>query len=799
MRQFFWTLCCVFIVNIGFVFAQNRVHGIVTNASEMPLSGAHIHLNQLATYTQTDGSFAFDDVTSQSYHLKISHIGFEPFDTLFFVKTAVFLKIKLVPKVISFATVNVFAKNKVSEKTEVSIKNEALQRLKHLNFGEMLQEINGVSALRTGQNLVKPIVNGLHSSRVVMVQNGLKQEDQQWGADHAPAISSNSMNEVSLVQGVKTLHYAGDALGGLLLSKPFRTPLQDTIFGSQTSTLQSNGRGGVLNASVFIGKEKGWYGNVQTTYKKLGDLNTPDYILSNTGSEEQHFALNFGKRNSQKGFGLQYSFFNANIGILRAAHIGNISDLVKAINLGEPQYIEEFTTHIASPRQESTHHFLSADYFYWFDNRHKISIDYGFQLNNRKEFDIRRTNRNRPAIDMQLASHALQTTFEYAKSTENHFFVGFTGLYQNNFSDTENTGVRALIPNYNKFDAGFFLTNERLLTEKVSLETGIRYDYSQVLATKFYEKSRWSMMQYDADFAHFIVGDFGFQWKTAPEFTFQNVSFSSELHWKMNAQTQADFSVSVYNRNPNPAELFSDGLHHSTGQVELGDLRLKKEQGVKINAFLRRKFQKGNLSVQPYLQRIQNFMVLEPIGIETNIRGAFPVWQYHATDVLMQGFDVDFDYSFHQQWNFSTALAVVYAHDLSENRPLQNMPPARWKQNLLWKSNGVLPWEIALNHQIVFTQKRFPNNDFEVLVPENGDLIPTNVAISRPPSGYQWTSFSVRKSWKNHLFFKENGTIDTGIVVQNFFNTQFRDYLNSMRFYADDMGRNILIQIQFNF
>ena len=25
------------------------------------------------------------------------------------------------------------------------------------------------------------------------------------------------------------------------------------------------------------------------------------------------------------------------------------------------------------------------------------------------------------------------------------------------------------------------------------------------------------MMQYDADFAHFIVGDFGFQWKTAPE------------------------------------------------------------------------------------------------------------------------------------------------------------------------------------------------------------------------------------------------------------------------------------------
>ena len=799
MRQFCWTLFCVFIVNISFVFGQNRVHGIVTNASNQPLSGAHIHLNQLAAYTQTDGSFSFDGVVSQSYHLKISHLGFEEFDTLFFVKSTVFLKIKLLPKVISFTNVNVSAKNQSSYQAEVVMKSEQIQRMKHLNFGEMLQEINGVSALRTGQNLVKPIVNGLHSSRIVIVQNGLRQEDQQWGADHAPAISSNTMSEISLVQGVKTLHYASDALGGLLLTKPIRTPLIDTIFGSQTSTLQSNGRGGVLNASVFIGKENGWYANMQTTYKKLGDLNTPDYVLSNTGSEEKHLALNFGKRNSQKGFGVQYAFFNTNIGILRAAHIGNISDLVKAINRGEPQFVRDFTYKINSPRQTSQHHFLSADYFYWFTDRHKISIDYGFQLNNRKEFDVRRIERNRPAIDMQLTSHGLQTIFEYLKCDQDKFYAGFTGLYQNNFSNTENTGVRALIPNYNKFEAGFFLTNERSLTDKIKLETGIRYDYSQISATKFYEKSRWETMHYDNDFANIIVGDFGTQWKTTPEFTFHNVSFSSELDWNINPKTKFSFAGSIFNRNPNPAELFGDGLHHSTGQIELGDLRLQKEQGFKFDVAFNQKFRNGNLSLRPYLQRIQNFMVLEPVGIDTNIRGSFPVWQYRATEVLMHGLDASIDYSLPFGFDFSTALALVYADDLTKNQPLQSMPPTRWKQNLRWKSKHVLPYEIALHHEIVFTQKRFPNNDFEVLVPENGELIPTNVAISRPPSGYQWTSFSVRKSWKNPLFAKENGTIDTGIVVQNLFNSQFRDYLNSMRFYADEMGRNILVQIQFNF
>jgi iron complex outermembrane receptor protein len=801
MRHLFPTLWFIFIVNTCSVFAQSsRVSGIVTNFSGEPLSGAHVHLEQFTDFTDVSGNFSFSKLPAQAYLLKISHIGFTPYDTLLYVQKDVVLKITLVSQAVLFTNVTVFAKKDNNPIQETVLKNDVVEKLSHASFGDLAQEISGVSGLKTGSNVVKPIINGLHSSRVVIVQDGIRQEDQQWGYDHAPNIALHAVNEVVLVQGVKTLHYASDALGGLLVTKPFSSPKVDSLFGSQKTTLLSNGFGGVLSTSVYKSFKTGWYANLHATYKKIGDLNTPTYNLSNTGIENKQAAAGFGYRNSQNGFDFQYSFSDSNIGILRASHIGNISDLVRAINSGEPQYIADFTHAIASPRQESVHHFLKAKYYHWFENQSKITVDYGFQFNSRQEFDIRRgENRNRPAVNLKLATHSFQSIFENAKTNRLRFNAGISGLYQNNFSDTESTGVRALIPNYNKYETGVFASTSFALSDGITLETGIRYDYSRIDATKFYTKEHWEESGYDADFSTFIIGDFGAQWKTAPAFTYHNLAFASDLIWGLSPKTKVLFGLSYYSRNPNPAELFSDGLHHATGQIELGSLRLAQERAVKFRSTFQRTSANISWQVSPFIQTINDFMVLEPVGIETTIRGAFPVWNYKATQALLRGFDVDLSLDFFENWQFSTQLAVVYGDDLTRKTPLLNMPPARWKQNIRWVSNNEKPWEVSLQHEIVFTQKRFPNNDFEVNVPKEGNLVPVLVHISRPPAGYQLLDFVVNKSWNTRFFNAEKGTIDTGIVIQNLLNTQYRDYLNSMRFYADEMGRNILIQVQFNF
>jgi iron complex outermembrane receptor protein len=47
-----------------------------------------------------------------------------------------------------------------------------------------LENVPGVSSISTGMGVSKPVIRGLSFNRVVVAENGIKQEGQQWGADH---------------------------------------------------------------------------------------------------------------------------------------------------------------------------------------------------------------------------------------------------------------------------------------------------------------------------------------------------------------------------------------------------------------------------------------------------------------------------------------------------------------------------------------------------------------------------------------------------------------------------------------
>ena len=87
----------------------------------------------------------------------------------------------------------------------------------------------------------------------------------------------------------------------------------------------------------------------------------------------------------------------------------------------------------------------------------------------------------------------------------------------------------------------------------------------------------------------------------------------------------------------------------------------------------------------------------------------------------------------------------------------------------------------------MFAQNEYPNTNFEVVLP---DSIQT-VDISTPPDAYHLLNFntSVDVSSSLHL----------GVSVNNVFNTSYRNYLNRLRYYADDLGRNITLQLKYNY
>jgi iron complex outermembrane receptor protein len=55
-----------------------------------------------------------------------------------------------------------------------------------------LTEIAGVSSLKTGSSVVKPVINGLFGSRVPVINNNVRLEDQEWGTEHAPNFDKRS-------------------------------------------------------------------------------------------------------------------------------------------------------------------------------------------------------------------------------------------------------------------------------------------------------------------------------------------------------------------------------------------------------------------------------------------------------------------------------------------------------------------------------------------------------------------------------------------------------------------------------
>jgi iron complex outermembrane receptor protein len=93
-------------------------------------------------------------------------------------------------------------------------------------------------------------------------------------------------------------------------------------------------------------------------------------------------------------------------------------------------------------------------------------------------------------------------------------------------------------------------------------------------------KSRWEERGYAAEFADFIVGEKAINGWQKPSFTFHNVSASAGFHKEFAADLNWYSNISLAMRNPS---VFSDGLHHSTGIIELGDLALDKEVAVKLS------------------------------------------------------------------------------------------------------------------------------------------------------------------------------------------------------------------------
>jgi iron complex outermembrane recepter protein len=760
--------------------------GVVKNKEGNALPSATIILDGRITASGLDGKFRFEKLCSKTYQLTGKFLGYADFQSTVLLTEDKYIIITFEPSSTVLETIEVSgvpgSKSGLTNAT-YSLTEKELDHFKGKSLGEALKRVPGVSALQTGPAIFKPVIDGLHSQRILILNNGIRQEGQQWGIEHAPEIDPFIASEIRVIKGSETVRYGSDAIGGVIIIDTPPLHQTRTLGGEFNAGAFSNNRMG-----IFSGMLEGGFKNhehlswrVQSSAKKGGDFSSPDYVLSNTGVEELNFSAALGYQDDQKGLEFYISSFNTEIGILRAAHTGNLQDLENSIRSGKPWYIEDFSYSINSPRQQINHQLIKVSAFKKFKNIGKLNLLYGGQLNQRKEFDIRRQGRDaKPALSLDLFSHVLDASLDHTLGNFNGS-IGVNATVKDN-TNVPGTGIRPLIPDYDQFNGGLFLI-EKYRNKNWLFEFGARFDHQYLKVLTYVNNTE------------LIKPTFNFNYVSA--------SLGSSYYITPTARISTNFGIST--RPPHVSELYSEGLHHGTASIEEGlmfnngaistdENAINNEVSKKWISNLQLTRKKFSIELSAHYNHISNYIYLKPSDTRLTIRGYFPVLQYNQTDAVLIGTDGLLHVDLTDRLEYSGTFAYLYAKDITRNDMLTYIPPVQMEHALTYtfKTTTVQDFYISLRVPTAFKQQRAPKTVYPSEIPTyDGDKI---FDFAPPPDSY--TLLAMEVGIKIPLADRE---LSVSLAGENLTNESYRVYMNRMRYFADEPGRNFFFRLKYSF
>lgn len=307
--------------------------------SREALPGATVLLLETQQATQTDPGGTYQlRAPAGTYHVQVRFVGYalETSEVrLDAAAPAVVRNFQLHPDAIALrdAMVRGHRADEPNAQATNSLSGMALRQASGQALGEALQKISGVSAIQTGPSIFKPIIHGLHSNRISILNNGVRQEGQQWGQEHGPEIDPFIASRLTVVKGAASVRYGSDAIGGVVLVEPAVLP--DSAGTTAEVQLVGAGNNGLGAGSAQVqGSPAGlpalrW--RVQGTAKRAGTTRSPGYYQQNTGFSEYDYSAALGWQKDTYGVEVFYSHFGTKLGILSSAYTGSYQDLLAAI------------------------------------------------------------------------------------------------------------------------------------------------------------------------------------------------------------------------------------------------------------------------------------------------------------------------------------------------------------------------------------------------------------------------------------------------------------------------------------
>lgn len=643
------------------------------------------------------------------------------------------------------------------------ISTVTLERNLGRSLAQMLTEVSGVTMLQTGTTTAKPVIHGMYGTRVLIMNNGVRQSGQQWGEDHAPEVSVDANDQIHVVKGAEAVRYGAEAIAGVIIMEQRSLPYEEKgIQGVVAGVYASNGHR--LSSSVRLEGALPWNSDIayrlQTSYTNSGDRSSAHYLLMNTGVRELNNSLTLGWKKDRLNIEGLFSRYQNTTGLLPSGHLRSREGMVELLERGKPDLFRPFSREISSP-YHSVVHYLARLKGTWNDEHlGNFSLQGAYQNDSRDEYAIRRNNAysSVPTLSLSLSSMQLNGSWRKRYSRWDSE-LGMYGEYLNNYSNT-GTGFTPPIPNYTQTSWGGYAL-QRYSTDKFGLEAGLRL-----------EQTNLGVAGYN------IAGEY-----FSGDHAYTNLTYTLGGHIRLWKGGKLTSNIGLAYRAPHVQELYSLGSQHGSATFVYGDSTLRSEQGYKWVTSLAHYSERFTLSCDAYLQWMDGYIYEEPSAeFAQTLAGEYPIFRYRQRDAFFRGVDIDTRYYvLPERLYLNLKGSMVWAEERRTGRYFPYIPAFRMSEEVGLRLSLPKRWqsEFALSHLFVDRQYRFDRSTDLTDSPNPYHLFGLEANFSKALRGRQ----SLRLS----------------LSVDNLFNTEYKEYTNRARYYSHDAGRDIRLALHWHF
>lgn len=567
---------------------------VVDAQTQQPLVGASVYVHEAKTGASTDnnGNYRISNLSNGKFLVEVSYQGYGSAVVTVTVDGTTQKDFALSSVVIENQGVTVTG---VSGATQIKrtptpvtiIRKENLLQEASTNLIDALSRTPGVSQVSTGPAISKPSIRGLGYNRVVVVNDGVRQEGQQWGDEHGIEVDEYAVNRAEVLKGPASIMYGSDALAGVVNFISVVPPPQGTIKGNFLANYQSNNRLRGFHADIG-GNQNGWIWGLNGTYKAAADYrNKFDGYVFNSKFNEKDIA-GFVGLNKKWGYThLLVSDFDQHLGLVEGDRDDATGQFVKLVNDNgtvEEQVATDKDFKSTDPyigRQHIRHFKVTSDNSFNI-GADRLTLNVGFQRNQRQEFgNILDPSEMALYFDLRTVSYNLQ--YHFAEKNNWKTSLGLTGMQQSN----QNKGIEQLIPAYDLFDIGAFAYTQKNI-DKLSLSGGIRFDNRSLDSKELMDGPDVKFQGFKKDFS--------------------NVSASAGMSYEISNATVLKFNLARGFRAPSIPELASNGAHEGTNRYEYGEQDLKSENSFQVDAGVDVNTTHVSFTASLFYNAVQNFI-----------------------------------------------------------------------------------------------------------------------------------------------------------------------------------------------